>query len=90
MKLIPVENQYFGGGITVTGLLTGSDIVRTIGQTCRDKTVLLPEVLLRDGGQILLDDMTVDDIMKASGANIMTVDGSARDLTEKILNQKLA
>ncbi len=89
VELIPVENRYFGGGVTVTGLLTGSDIVRTMGQTCRGKTVLLPEVLLRDGGQILLDDMTVNDIMKASGANIITVDGSARDLTEKILNQKL-
>jgi putative radical SAM enzyme (TIGR03279 family) len=89
VELIPVENRYFGGGVTVTGLLTGSDIVRTMGQTCRGKTVLLPEVSLRDGGQILLDDMTVNDIMKASGANIITVDGSARDLTEKILNQKL-
>lgn len=90
VELIPVENHYFGGGVSVTGLLTGSDIVRTLGQTCRDKTVLLPEVLLRDGGQILLDDMTVDDIMKASCAEIITVDGSARDLTEKILKQKLA
>ncbi|MBP1762448.1 MAG: Fe-S oxidoreductase [Firmicutes bacterium] len=90
VELIPVENHYFGGGVSVTGLLTGSDIVRTIGQTYRGKTVLLPEVLLRDGGQILLDDMTVDDIMKASGAEIITVDGSARDLTEKILEQKLA
>jgi putative radical SAM enzyme (TIGR03279 family) len=87
VELVPVENRYFGGGVSVTGLLTGNDIIRTLGQRYQGKTILLPEVLLRDGGQILLDDITVDEISKTSGTEIMTVDGSARDLTEKILNQ---
>jgi len=85
-QLIPVENLYFGGGVNVTGLLTGSDIIRSLGRTYQGKTVLLPEVVLRDGGQTLLDDITIDDIMEKSGAKIITVDGSARDLIGKILN----
>jgi putative radical SAM enzyme (TIGR03279 family) len=89
VQLIPVKNRYFGGGVNVTGLLTGSDIVRALGSNYQNKTVLLPEVVLRDDQHILLDDMTIDDIMKKSGAQIIPVDGSARDLAEKILNRKL-
>ena len=90
VELVQVQNHYFGGGVSVTGLLTGSDIIRALGQTYQGKTILLPEVVLRDGGQILLDDITVNDIIKTSGAEIITVDGSARDLAEKILNQNIA
>jgi len=89
IELLPVENHYFGGGVNVTGLLTGSDIIRALGSCFPGKTILLPEIVLRDGQHILLDDMTVDDIMKKSGAQIIPVDGSARDLVEKILNRKL-
>ena len=89
VEIIPAENQYFGGGVSVTGLLTGSDIIRTLGSLYRGKTVLLPEVVMRDGEGTLLDDMTVDDIIKTSGAKIITSDGSAVDLVGKILNRKL-
>lgn len=88
VEVIPAENQYFGGGVSVTGLLTGSDIIRTLGGTYRGKTVLLPEVVMRDGEGTLLDDMTVEDIIKTSGAKIITSDGSAVDLAGKILNMK--
>lgn len=88
-ELIPVENRYFGGGVNVTGLLTGSDIIRTLGRTYQGKTILLPEVVLQDGTEILLDDITVDDIREKSGAEIIIVDGSARDLISKIINQEL-
>ncbi len=89
VQLIPVENRYFGGGVNVTGLLTGSDIIGVLGSNYEGKTVLLPEVMLRDGQHIFLDDTTIDDIMEKSGAQIITVDGSARDLAEKILGLKI-
>jgi putative radical SAM enzyme (TIGR03279 family) len=90
LDLIPVENQFFGEAVSVTGLLTGGDIIRTLGQSYKGKTVLIPEVLLRDGQQTLLDDLTIKDIMESSGAEIVTVDGSAHDLIEKILKHELA
>ncbi|MDD4171069.1 MAG: DUF512 domain-containing protein, partial [Syntrophomonas sp.] len=31
VKLVPVINRYFGGGVSVTGLLTGQDIIETLG-----------------------------------------------------------
>jgi len=85
VQLIPVENHFFGGAVSVTGLLTGQDIINTLGQAYAGKTVLIPEVLLRDGQETLLDDIRINDIKIHSGANIYTVAGTAADLIEKIL-----
>ncbi len=85
VQLIPVENHFFGGAVSVTGLLTGQDIINTLGQSYAGKKVLVPEVLLRDGQETLLDDISIKDIKNHSGADIHTVAGTAEDLIEKIL-----
>jgi len=86
VQLIPVENRFFGGAVSVTGLLTGQDIINTLGQSYAGKIVLIPEVVLRDGQETLLDDYTINDIKINSGARIYTVSGTAEDLIDKILN----
>lgn len=85
-KLIPVKNQFFGGGVTVTGLITGGDIIRTLGEAYKGKRVLIPEVVLREGQDVLLDDISLDTIKAKTQAVISTVDGTIRDLVDKILN----
>ena len=84
VKLVPVINRYFGGGVSVTGLLTGQDIIETLGNDYRDKKVILPEVVFREGQDVLLDDVCLEDIKTSSGADIHTADGSARSLVEAI------
>jgi putative radical SAM enzyme (TIGR03279 family) len=84
VKLVPVINRYFGGGVSVTGLLTGQDIIETLGNDYRDKKVILPEVVFREGQDVLLDDVCLEDIKMSSGADIHTADGSARSLVEAI------
>ncbi len=86
VQLVPVENRFFGGAVSVTGLLTGRDIIAALGQSYKGKRVLIPEVLLRDGQETLLDDITIQQIKEHSGANIISVAGTAEDLIEKILN----
>jgi len=86
VQLIPVENRFFGSTVTVTGLLTGQDIMHTLGNDYRGKVVLIPEVLLRDGQETLLDDVRIQDIIDQSGARVYTVAGSAEALVERILN----
>ncbi|MDD2932211.1 MAG: DUF512 domain-containing protein [Fermentimonas sp.] len=85
VKLVPVINRYFGGGVSVTGLLTGQDIIATLGNDYRNKKVILPEVVFREGEDVLLDDVCLEDIIRSSGADIHTADGSACSLVEAIL-----
>ncbi|MDD2586323.1 MAG: DUF512 domain-containing protein [Syntrophomonadaceae bacterium] len=86
VQVIPVKNQFFGGGVTVTGLLTGCDIIRELGEKYKGKTVIIPEVLLQQGTRMLLDDVHINDIKDKSKADIRIVDGTAESLVKEILN----
>jgi putative radical SAM enzyme (TIGR03279 family) len=86
LKLISVSNQFFGGGVSVCGLLTGSDIIETLGEAYQGRRVIIPEVLFREGQNLLLDDISLEDIKQKSQADIRTTDGSARGLIDAILS----
>lgn len=85
VKILTVENKFFGGAVTVTGLLTGSDIISALGQKYEGKRVIIPEIVCREGQDILLDDISLAKIKEVSKADIITVDGSAGDLVRAIL-----
>lgn len=57
-----ITNEFFGERITVSGLLTGQDIIRQLKGKELGDILYLPENLLRSGENYLLDDVTVPDI----------------------------
>ena len=60
VRLVPVANEFFGGNIGVTGLLTGADLVaRLAGEPDTDR-YLLPDVALSQGR--FLDGLTLADL----------------------------
>lgn len=62
VRVLPVPNRFFGETVTVTGLLTGSDILAALTpENCGDaKEILLCSVVLRHEGDLFLDDMSID------------------------------
>lgn len=84
-ELIPVENNFFGGNVTVTGLLTGQDIIAKLGNGYNGKRIILPGVLLKEHSRSLLDDITIEDIEKKTGASVVLIDGTARSLVGAVL-----
>ena len=61
----PVPNEFFGGTVTVSGLLTGRDVVCALqGQELGD-VVFVPRSMFEATGQVTLDDMTREE-MEAS------------------------
>ncbi len=60
-----IVNDFFGHGITVSGLLTGRDIIAQLKGRGLGECLLLPENVLRSGTDVLLDDMTLGDISNA-------------------------
>lgn len=87
-ELVPVNNRFFGGNVTVTGLLTGRDIIAALGDK-KGMAVVLPGVLLKHSSSMLLDDISIEDIERETGARISITDGSARSLVEAVLGQTL-
>lgn len=76
-SVYPVVNDFFGEDITVSGLITGQDIIRQV-PTGADR-YLIPENMVRSHTHDLLDDVTTEEIEKALQAEvrIVPVDGAA-------------
>lgn len=65
-----IINEFFGERITVSGLLTGQDIIKQLKDRELGSTLYLPENLLRSGEDYLLDDVRIGDIEKALDTNV--------------------
>lgn len=80
-----IINHFFGEMITVSGLLTGTDIIRQLkGQELGDR-LLLPVNVLRSGEDVLLDDVTLHDIENALQIQVSVVKSNGQDLVKKII-----
>ncbi|MGE5405511.1 MAG: DUF512 domain-containing protein [Candidatus Saccharibacteria bacterium] len=91
LRVIPVKNNCFGTQVTVTGLVTGRDIAETLGSAYKGKPVIVPEIMLKDATDLFLDNVTVNEIAKLSGARLRVVEMGAGALLaaiKDIINDK--
>ncbi len=73
LRIVPVENRYFGGNIAVAGLLTGTDLCRVLADQPEGDRYLLPDACLSQGR--FLDDLTPADLPRA--VEIVATDGAS-------------
>ena len=84
VRVEAIENRYFGEKITVSGLITGSDLVRQLSGMELGDALLLPVNMLRSGERVFLDDMTVEELEQTLQIRIIIVESSGRDLVRAI------
>jgi len=73
ITVLPVENRFFGSSVTVAGLLTGRDVVKTLlDSTDSHDMILVPDVVL-DGEDRFLDDVTLNDMQEALGVPVKKI-----------------
>ncbi len=71
IKLMPVDNKLFGKRVTVTGLLSGQDIIaKLFKKRLKDEPVVIPPNCLNSDGRFI-DDLTVSDIEDKLGVDII-------------------
>ena len=81
-----IRNDFFGDMITVSGLLTGQDIIEQLKGKELGEYLILPDSLLRNGEMILLDDIYISDIEQALSVPIKIALNSAESLVDRIMN----
>lgn len=81
-----IINHFFGEMITVSGLITGTDLKEQLSNTELGERLLLPCNMLRQGENVFLDDVSVEDLSEALGREIVIVDESGADLVSAILD----
>jgi len=80
-----VENNFFGGNVVVSGLITGTDIKDQIKKDELFKSVLIPSVMLKYGEDRFLDETLLCEIEEYYGIKISTVNNDGYELLEKML-----
>jgi putative radical SAM enzyme (TIGR03279 family) len=80
-----ILNNYFGTDITVAGLITGGDIIMQLKGQELGEYLLLPDVLLRNGETILLDDITVSTMENTLQTKIHIVQSDGKSFIDSII-----
>jgi len=73
VRVVPVENRFFGGTTAVAGLLVGEDVARTLATQPEGHRYLLPDVCLSQG--MFLDGARPADLPRA--VEVVSTDGVA-------------
>lgn len=91
IHIISIRNDFFGETITVSGLITGQDLVKQIKERQKEGLELgnilnIPSNMLRIGEQVFLDDMTVEEVESQLGMKVVPVESGGQDLLEAMTN----
>ncbi|MBE5969130.1 MAG: DUF512 domain-containing protein [Lachnospiraceae bacterium] len=84
INVIPIKNVFFGETITVSGLVTGSDIIKQLKNKDLGDELLIPINMLRSGEKVFLDDVTVDDLEKSLNVKLRVVGTSGESFFKAI------
>ncbi|MDX9707953.1 MAG: DUF512 domain-containing protein [Trichloromonas sp.] len=79
-----IRNEFFGGGVTVAGLVTGRDILQQLRGVELGRRLLVPEVMLRDGEDVFLDDLHLEDLARELNLPTEKFDSSPWGLIEAL------
>jgi len=94
ISVYPIRNRFFGGQVTVAGLLTGADILAQLEGQPLGQALFVPDALLREGQDILLDDVTLSDLEEDLGVPVEKISAdpwgllSGLEVMNELLNEK--
>ena len=79
-----LENSYFGGDVSVAGLLTGQDLVQARDRV-KGEFVVIPRQMLKSDEAIMLDGMRIAEVSRALGRPVHAV--NLKELASLLLNK---
>lgn len=89
IKVYAIKNNFFGGGVTVSGLVTGRDIIEQLKDKPKADILTIPHSMLRDEDNIFLDDTTVEDVEMTLGMRVVPIINDGYEFIEKIIGEEL-
>ncbi len=85
-RVVPVKNTLFGDSVTVTGLVPGKAIldVASSGGFSGAELVLIPDVMLKEGEGVFIDDVTLEDLRTALGVAVEVCEATPSGLYDTV------
>ncbi len=87
LELFKITNKFFGTTVTVAGLLTGKDILKAVMGKTKADCLLVPNVVLRNGSGLFLDNVSLKDLEENLGMKVYPIEPTPEGLLEGILNE---
>jgi len=73
LRVVAVENRYFGGDVSVAGLLTGGDLLAA-REEARGDFIIIPGSMLKSDEPVMLDGMRLEEVEKEMGMPVKSLD----------------
>lgn len=86
-RVFTVKNNFFGGDVTVAGLLTGSDYISALEGENLGERLLIPASSLRYDGELFLDDMSITELAQRLNTKIIPVQNDGGALLDALLDR---
>ena len=87
VQVVEIENRFFGPEITVSGLLTGRDILEQTKDLDLGDVLLFPASALRQGESVFLDDRTPQELSEALGVPVEPAGSDGAELLDAFLGR---
>ncbi|MBR7164034.1 MAG: DUF512 domain-containing protein [Clostridia bacterium] len=85
--VVAVENQLFGGDVTVAGLIGGKELIETLSGRRFDR-LLITSSMLKADEPVFLDDTTVSDVETALGVTLVATQNDGYEFLQSLLGCK--
>lgn len=86
IHIYKINNNFFGNKITVTGLITGRDLINQLKGKNLGKKLVLSKSMLKHDEEIFLDNTTLDDVRRELGVEIILNDNDGYQLLDALLD----
>ena len=87
-RVYAIENDFFGRTVDVAGLVAGGDLISQLKGRELGRRLLIPASMLRHGGDMFLDDVTMKDVETALGVPIVPVQNDGFELLNAICDRE--
>lgn len=83
-----IKNNFFGGGVNVSGLVTGGDLIDQLRDDDLGDRLIITSSMLRFENDLFLDDVSTDDVERDLGVTLVPVNNNGNDLVEAVIAGK--
>lgn len=83
-----IKNNFFGGGVNVSGLVTGGDLIDQLRGDDLGDRLIIPSSMLRFENDLFLDDVSTDDVERELGVTLVPVNNNGNDLVDAVIAGK--
>jgi putative radical SAM enzyme (TIGR03279 family) len=84
LRVVAVESKFWGAGIGVAGLLTGSDFIAALKGKVDGNFVVIPSECMVGDDYLFLDDLTIKDVERELGVEVIPSGYDARDFVKRV------